>query len=547
MLLKKETRQLLWRIGASAGFGLTATIVHADTITLISQDQSMEISGDFKGFSEGSYIIDVADLGILRVRADLVECIGESCPFQKQDPNVEIIFDEIAPEVVESEAEEGTDNPITFAGSELLSNRLVPSLLAKFSQSKGMSTADVGDLDGRQNINMTEIGDENAVRASFQVASTSSRGAFEALSDPATNFGLSTRPIEADEARDLRDTNAGNLNNSRQQHILGTDNLAISINPANDVNTISLPDIARIYSGEITNWQDIGGRDAPIVIYSRDSNSGAQYSFLQQVMEPAGREVTPSVNVLDTNEAMAESILSDVNGIGYVSAATVENVKPVSLEMSCGISYFPTDFAAKTNEFPLRNQLYLYNRDDNLNETATDFIDFVGSSEIDNLVTDAGFVNLSVSASPQDIQTSRVRFLLEDATRPEEFVAARNLLIDMLDWERLSTTFRFSSGSARLDAQGRNELARLVQFMKEQPQGVEIAVVGFTDTDGAFGPNLGLSTSRAARVAEQISNDFSDLDITVKGYGELSPVACNDSVNGKRLNRRVEVWIRHQS
>lgn len=95
------------------------------------------------------------------------------------------------------------------------------------------------------------------------------------------------------------------------------------------------------------------------------------------------------------------------------------------------------------------------------------------------------------------------------------------------------------------------DLPRLAGYLAEQPAGTEVALVGFTDSDGAFEGNMALGETRARQVAAEIEAlagpQLANIKFQALGYGELMPAACNDTREGKRINRRVEVWIRNPS
>lgn len=123
----------------------------------------------------------------------------------------------------------------------------------------------------------------------------------------------------------------------------------------------------------------------------------------------------------------------------------------------------------------------------------------------------------------------------------------REMLSEMIDYDRLSTTFRFSTGSSRLDERGRLDMARLADFLATQPEGTSVKIVGFTDGVGAFDSNRALSEVRAAEVMSQLQAFAGDrvaqLNLTSTGFGEVAPSACNVNENGRAINRRVEVWV----
>ena len=142
-----------------------------------------------------------------------------------------------------------------------------------------------------------------------------------------------------------------------------------------------------------------------------------------------------------------------------------------------------------------------------------------------------------------------VRAAIDDTNSPSEKTLMRELYIDLQEWERLSTTFRFRSGSSTLDNASQRDLLTLAGHLSENGAGLEIALVGFTDSDGPSDANTALGLKRASTVREKLRTiaGGSGIDISgigLKSYGELNPVACNTDYVGQRLNRRVEVWVR---
>ncbi|MEM7613938.1 MAG: phosphate ABC transporter substrate-binding/OmpA family protein, partial [Pseudomonadota bacterium] len=222
--------------------------------------------------------------------------------------------------------------------------------------------------------------------------------------------------------------------------------------------------------------------------------------------------------------------------------------KPVTLELTCGIIATPSPFASKTEEYPLDRRLYMYVTETGLTEASTRFLDFATSSAADGAIAKAGFVDLGIRRQDEELSEQKIQSMLDSAIDNYERGFATELVQDRAQWDRLSSTFRFASGSSRLDERGRVDLQRLVDFLSTQPSGTEVALVGFTDSDGAFDGNRTLAVQRAEQVAAEVTalggSALADINFETKGYGELSPAACNDNNLGKRINRRVEVWIR---
>ena len=115
---------------------------------------------------------------------------------------------------------------------------------------------------------------------------------------------------------------------------------------------------------------------------------------------------------------------------------------------------------------------------------------------------------------------------------------------------RLSPTFRFEDGSVRMDARSRRNVD-LLAFRIETGDydGREIILAGFTDSEGPADGNRRLSRQRAERVLTALRAaapraDLGRIRFSPVGLGELSPIACNDTDEGRRANRRVEIWVR---
>lgn len=518
---KKRTNSLFAMMLASVA--IVPGAATAQNITLTSNDGSINIVGDFVDLVDDYYIINSA-LGELRVEAGRVQCNGDGCP-RIALPTSDVVI----------------------VGSETVGTGLMPFLIDGFATTRG-GVIETQTQDGNiTTSNLVGDGGFGEPIGAFTVSATSSSDAFSGLRDPAVKIGMASRRIEPAEARQLRNFGAGNLIDVNQEHVVAVDSISVVVHPDNAIDSLSIEELDRIYSGSITNWSEVGGPNAPIKVYTRGSDSGATTVFSSRVFEQSGRAISSEATELSSSEEMASSVRNDPTAIGFVATAFERGTKALSLEGSCGIGSSPTSFDAKTEEYPLQRRLYLYNRADNVDSTTQAFIDYAMSSAADEMIAKSGFVNLSVAKVPQDLQNGRMRSVLQDAIDPFEFRLAREMLLEMFEWDRLSTTFRFASGSARLDGKGQADLQRLIEFLKQQPAGTNISVVGFTDGDGAFGPNQELSFGRAQRVADEIlaagGSDLAGVNIQVKGFGELSPSACNDTLEGKRINRRVEIWI----
>lgn len=510
----------------SVVMGLSAVTAQADVVKLIGNKGNINLEGNLIKFEDGTYTVDTG-LGMLRISSNDVTCEGAACP-------------QAGP----------IGGELTVVGSETLGQGLMPFLIEGYAVERG------GVIDTQRNVDgftVSEIVGDSGFGdpiGTFRVASTSSGDAFSGLRNPDVKIGMSSRRILPAEARQLRNFGAGNLIDVKQEHVVAVDSISVIVHPDNPIKEISLANLDLVFSGRITNWAELGGANAPIVIYGRDKATGTGSVFAERVFSKSGRGIAASIRVVDSNVSMSAAVRADISAIGYVGSAFERGTRALTLIGSCGVTSEPSAFGAKTEEYPLQRRLYLYNRAE-VDPTTQDFLGYVTSQAADSVIAKSGLINLAISRVRQDEGNGRVRSVLQNAVDPFEFQLAREMLLEMFEWDRLSTTFRFASGSARLDGKGQEDLTRLIDYLKTQPPGTEVSLVGFTDGDGAFGSNQELSVVRAQQVAQELINaggeDLRNVTVVVKGFGELSPSACNDTLEGKRINRRVEIWMRQKA
>ncbi len=521
------SRLKLGAFGVLAALTTSAAPLMAQEITLTALDESISMSGQLVSYEDGFFTI-ATTLGNWRIEAKGILCEGEGCPVE-----------ELGAEIM-------------LAGSSTIGNGLMPLLLTGFADTQNAQVefinTDTAGVSIAELVGNQGFGDP---LANFTVSSTNSSAAFAALLDPDVQIGMSSRRILPAEARRISRAGGGNMIDPTQEHVIAVDSVVIIVNRANAIQAISLADLDRIFSGQVTNWSQLGGANAPIVAYGRESGSGLGTAFDQAVFAASGRRLSNGVVEMGSDQEMSGAVNGDLNGIGFVSFAFLGGAKPLDILGDCGIVTSPDAFTSKAEEYPLQRRLYLYNRLDNLNDVSQEFINFTQSTDADGVIAKSGFISLSVARDPREYQGGRVFDLIRDVVDPAEVNLMREMVVEALQYDRLSTTFRFASGSSSLEAKAIADLERLMAFINETQGEVEISFVGFSDSDGSFEANRALSVGRAQQVAVSVAafaegriTNPNGVTFTSQGYGELAPVACNTSLNGKRTNRRVEVWVR---
>lgn len=209
----------------------------------------------------------------------------------------------------------------------------------------------------------------------FTYNPTGSGSGIQAVSEGRCDIGLSSRALKDDEkASGLKETT------------LALDGIAIIVNPQNPVKDLSLEQIAKIYTGEITNWKDVGGEDAEIVLIGREAGSGTRDGF-ESITDTKDacqyrQELTSTGDVIAT-------VSQNPNAIGYASLAAIkDSVKALTVN---GVA--PTEATVKDGTYLVQRPFVLVTKEGAaLSETAQKFFDFATSADAASIISAAGAV-----------------------------------------------------------------------------------------------------------------------------------------------------------
>ncbi|KJZ19276.1 phosphate ABC transporter substrate-binding/OmpA family protein [Loktanella sp. S4079] len=508
-----------------AGTTALSTQAAADLVTLRSTDGTINLQGNLIGVVDDYYLLQTA-LGDLRVATNRVRCEGESCPSTK-----------------------AVAADITISGSDTIAEGLMPLLMGGYAtsldaESTVTTTATAGEFAATL-VGQQGFGDQ---LGTYLVKSTDATAGFAGLMDESAQLALSARPISDSEAALLAADGAGDMTSLDQEHILALDGLVLVVNQSNPVSQLSVSDIARIYRGEVTNWAEVGGPNLPIAVVTSDSDTAAVFNA--GIFGESSPANAPSAFTASDNVEASNYVDANAGAIAYVGFAFKRGQKPITLISECGIGTQPDAFSVKTEEYTLFRRLFVYNRADNTDDMAQGFVDYAISDAANGVIRQSGFINLGVERVQMGLSSPRARTVLESGSNASEQLVANNMLALMANSDRLSSTFRFRSGSTILDPRGQADLERLVNYLEDMPAGTNVTLVGFADSVGAFDPNLALSEGRATQVEAALKSLGGDRlrNVTIKatGFGEIAPAACNTTESGRQINRRVETWISTQ-
>ena len=216
---------------------------------------------------------------------------------------------------------------------------------------------------------------QNETGNSFTYNPTGSGSGIQAVKEGRCDIGLSSRDLKEEEKAD-------GLNAT----VLAYDGIAIIVNPENPVSDLDVETIAKIYTGEITNWSEVGGNDAEIVLVGREAGSGTRDGF-ESITDTEDtckyrQELTSTGDVITT-------VSQNPDAIGYASVASVkESVKALSVN-----GVVATNETIKDGSYVVQRPFVLVTKADaELNETAQVFYDYIISANANEIILSAGVV-----------------------------------------------------------------------------------------------------------------------------------------------------------
>lgn len=187
-----------------------------------------------------------------------------------------------------------------------------------------------------------------------------------------SELGMSSRELKDEEASEVTPTT------------IAYDGIAIITNNNNPIKNITIDEIKGIYTGEITNWSEIeGGKDAPIVVVSREEGSGTRDAF-QEIVGYKSEELLPDAMIANATGAVKETVSGNENAIGFVSFEYLDDkVNIVNVE-----NVEPKAELVQSGEYKISRPFILVNKADGISEEGQKFIDFILSEEGQNIVKD---------------------------------------------------------------------------------------------------------------------------------------------------------------
>ena len=213
-----------------------------------------------------------------------------------------------------------------------------------------------------------------------------------ALINGTVDIANASRQIKPEENQQARDNGVNPV-----EYVIARDAIAVIVNPENKVNQLTLQQLSDIYSGEISNWADVGGENRIIVRLSRETNSGTHVFFLENVIrlgDPKNKTLfSTDTMLLPSSEGIIAETRDNPNVIGYDGLGYVTpDVKVIAVGRdSSGPFVLPSAETVNNRLYPIARDLYMYTNGEQVG-AVLDYINWIMTTDGQLIVTKLGFV-----------------------------------------------------------------------------------------------------------------------------------------------------------
>ena len=413
---------------------------------------------------------------------------------------------------------------LRIQGSNTIGAALGPALVRGLLEHQGLQAVHSEPAQGANEQRVVGKTRQGKI-VTIEVAAHGSSTGFTALKKFSADLAASSRPIKDSELVDLEPL--GDLKSPDAEQVIAIDGLAIILNPQNPLTTLNTEQLAQIFNGEISTWEALGGVGGDIHLYARDDQSGTYDTFKELVLRLRGKPLAATAKRFESSEQLSDAVSQDPRGIGFIGLPYVRQAKAVAIVDGDSQPMLPLNSLIATEDYPLSRRLFFYLPPSSHNPWAKALVDFTQSSKGQAIVAASGFIAQQVQAMAVEPRSSM----------PEDYQAIAR------EAQRLTVNFRFEEGSASLDNKARQDLQRVVAYLKGHDKlDRQVTLVGFGDAKDDPQRAALLSKLRGMAVRRELVKSSVVLR-DIRGFGAQMPVAANTADEGRIKNRRVEVWV----
>jgi phosphate transport system substrate-binding protein len=223
----------------------------------------------------------------------------------------------------------------------------------------------------------------------IQVTGGGSGVGFAALQNKTTDLADASRKIKPAEVAACVKT----FGKRPTEYKVALDGLSVYVNESNPISELTIDQLDGIFSGKTKNWKEVGGEDAPIVVYSRENSSGTYEFFKEHILK--GKDFASNAQTMQGTAVLLQAVAKEKNGIGYGGAAYGAGAKTIKVkkdESSPAIT--PTEETVLNGTYPIWRYLYVYVNPAIDKGDIAKYLNWIRSDEGQKLVKEIGYYPL---------------------------------------------------------------------------------------------------------------------------------------------------------
>jgi phosphate transport system substrate-binding protein len=478
----------------------SATSLMAQDITLTSRNGAFSVSGNLNSY-DGEFFRLSSDVGPLTVLADSVTCDGPACP------------DLSTPKAM-----------IRLTGDGEVGAAVLPGLIAAFAKERGfLLRPPKSDADATR---LVQPGTD-AVLAEFFFTPRPPEAARSALADAVADLVITRfAPLDS------------------EAKLMALDALVPIVSPENPIPRLSTTQLAAALSGEMTNWSQIGGPDMPIVLHGMDKASDLSAALAARLGQPV-----VAARIYPDAKSLGAGVAGDPWALAMTGRTAAGAARILPLTDSCGFALEPGPLSVKTDDYPLTLPVFVLTPPRRLPLITREFLDFLAMPAAQSAIAKAGFVARDFERAALGRDSTRLINAIQATPDADGLQALQQLIASMQTYDRASVTLRFEDGGTDLDLRSIDALNDLALHITSGLLAKEdMVLMGFVPKSGAREAEIDASQKLSEAVLAQLKLLAPDIPDArwprAEGVGAALPLACDTTPAGKRLNRRVELWLR---
>ena len=420
----------------------------------------------------------------------------------------------------------------------MIVRQLMPDLVEAFGRAHGLTTLKVVQSDRRFRYDLRDSASARLVAQFSFSASTSDEGFDDLVADRA-DVVLALRPPQS--GRSIARTGMA--------RVLGLDAIVPVVAAENPLTAITRTRLAHAFARKISA-ADLWEAEGQLSLHVPVQQSGLMAEFRRRVVASEGQALGMPVTRHRDLAQLTDAVAGDPDALGVTTYSQIGAAVPLVLSGPCRFASVATEDALRTVDYPLTLPLYLYPPARRLPKVARDFLAFTRTPEAHAAVRAAGFVDQFLGTIPIEAQGERLAHAIEAATEPAAQADLRRAVERIEGAARLTLTFRFEDGSTELNAISQSNISLLAKAIdRGEFGGRTLLFSGFSDGTGPASDNRDLSLDRARKVRDAVRAATSEaalanVRLPADGFGEAMPLACDEVDWGRKINRRVEIWLK---